>query len=143
MTYKELKEKATPLPWFVHREPQGVICNDGSELITKHYIRTKAEGEHKGWSVADVYATVPNNQPANSALIVHCANNFAELEEALEVALEHMEDCNPQDPELVNIIQGNDRCPRDHKNCCGNCAAFYQVQDALAAANNPNPEVKR
>ncbi len=84
MNLQEMIEQATPLPWWLYLEPQGVKCNDGRELVVKHFIHSAAGGEHEGWPVADVYATVQNNQPANAALIIHAVNMLPKLIQALE-----------------------------------------------------------
>lgn len=77
---EEAYKKATPGPLRVVLEPQGVKCLDGSELVTKHWLRP-ANSE---WSVADVYATKgrathPGMQGANAAILAHAFNVLPEI----------------------------------------------------------------
>lgn len=55
-----------------------------------------------------------------------------ELLEACRTALDGLLPCNPQDPELV--YSGDEMCPKEHPNCCGNCGIRYQVMSAISKA---------
>lgn len=48
----------------------------------------------------------------------------------LKVALEFIQDCNTQDPDLESA----EECPADHPSRCGPCDAKHQIRAAIAAA---------
>jgi len=79
MTYKELEEKATPLPW--HTEGDGQIFGPNPEFDPTD-LQT-----HDEILIADV---APENvalteyDADNAAMIVHCVNHFGAVVEALE-----------------------------------------------------------
>lgn len=57
------------------------------------------------------------------------------LRAALGSALDYAPECNPQHPSMV--FREEERCPKGHRYCCGNCEVFYQMQEALSQPAPP------